>query len=59
MKSAVPRFPARYPEMALDLVTEGRLVDIVAAGIAGLSRPPQVAAHAGRPQGPCLHQHAQ
>jgi DNA-binding transcriptional LysR family regulator len=29
---AVPKFLARYPEMHLDLVTEGRLVDIVAEG---------------------------
>jgi DNA-binding transcriptional LysR family regulator len=32
MKSVVPTFLARHPEMALDLVTEGRLVDIVADG---------------------------
>ena len=32
LKIAVPTFLARYPEMRLDLVTEGRLVDIVAEG---------------------------
>ena len=32
LQVAVPKFLARYPEMHLDLVTEGRLVDIVAAG---------------------------
>ncbi|MDQ0470374.1 LysR family transcriptional regulator [Labrys wisconsinensis] len=32
LRSAVPVFLQRYPEMALDLVTEGRLVDIVAEG---------------------------
>lgn len=32
LDSVVPRFLARYPEMALDLVIEGRLVDIVADG---------------------------
>ena len=32
LRSAVPRFLARYPAMALDLVTEGRLIDIVAEG---------------------------
>jgi DNA-binding transcriptional LysR family regulator len=32
MQSVVPTFLARYPEMALDLVTEGRLIDIVADG---------------------------
>ncbi|HEY8334225.1 MAG TPA: LysR family transcriptional regulator [Tardiphaga sp.] len=30
--SVVPTFLARHPEMALDLVTDGRLVDIVADG---------------------------
>ncbi len=30
MEKVVPTFLARHPEMALDLVTEGRLVDIVA-----------------------------
>lgn len=30
--AVIPTFLARYPEMVLDLVTEGRLVDIVAAG---------------------------
>lgn len=30
--SVVPVFLARYPEMELDLVTEGKLVDIVAGG---------------------------
>ena len=30
--SVVPGFLARYPDMALDLVTEGRLVDVVAEG---------------------------
>jgi DNA-binding transcriptional LysR family regulator len=30
LRSVVPVFLARYPEMSLDLVTEGRLVDIVA-----------------------------
>lgn len=30
--TVVPTFLARYPEMALDLVTEGKLIDIVAAG---------------------------
>lgn len=32
MRSVVPTFLTRHPEMALDLVTEGKLVDIVAAG---------------------------
>jgi DNA-binding transcriptional LysR family regulator len=32
MRSVVPTFLARHPEMALDLVTEGRLIDIVAEG---------------------------
>ncbi|MDR3436772.1 LysR family transcriptional regulator [Telmatospirillum sp.] len=32
LRSAVPRFLARYPEVSLDLVTEGRLIDIVAEG---------------------------
>jgi len=30
--SVVPVFLARYPEMSLDLVTDGRLIDIVAEG---------------------------
>ncbi len=32
LATVVPRFVARHPEMSLDLVTEGRLVDIVAEG---------------------------
>lgn len=32
LQSVVPVFLARYPEVALDLVTENRLVDIVAEG---------------------------
>jgi|ERR1700733_566405 DNA-binding transcriptional LysR family regulator len=32
LELAVPKFLARYPEMHFDLVTEGRLVDIVAEG---------------------------
>ncbi|MGX7003143.1 LysR family transcriptional regulator [Caballeronia sp. KNU42] len=32
MQSVVPAFLARYSDMSVDLVTEGRLVDIVAAG---------------------------
>ena len=32
LQSVVPTFLARNPEMALDLVTEGKLVDIVAEG---------------------------
>ncbi len=32
MKTAVPEFLKRYPDMSVDLVTEGKLVDIVAAG---------------------------
>ncbi|WP_441242259.1 LysR family transcriptional regulator [Tardiphaga sp. 768_D3_N2_1] len=32
MEKVVPTFLARHPDMALDLVTEGRLVDIVAEG---------------------------
>jgi DNA-binding transcriptional LysR family regulator len=32
LKSVVPRFLALYPNMALDLVSEGRLVDIVEQG---------------------------
>ena len=32
LRSVVPGFLRRYPEMSLDLVTEGRLVDIVAEG---------------------------
>lgn len=32
LRYVVPTFLARYPEMSLDLVTEGRLVDIVADG---------------------------
>lgn len=32
LKSTVPAFLARYPQVSLDLVTDGRLVDIVAEG---------------------------
>ena len=32
LELAVPRFLERYPDVALDLVTNGRLVDIVAGG---------------------------
>ncbi|RWQ35219.1 MAG: LysR family transcriptional regulator [Mesorhizobium sp.] len=32
LKSTVPAFLARYPQVSLDLVTEGRLIDIVAEG---------------------------
>jgi len=32
LSKVVPAFLARYPDMALDLVTEGKLVDIVADG---------------------------
>lgn len=32
MRMVVPTFLTRYPDMALDLVTEGRLIDIVAEG---------------------------
>jgi DNA-binding transcriptional LysR family regulator len=32
LHSVVPTFLARFPEMGLDLVTEGRLIDIVAEG---------------------------
>ncbi len=32
MQSVVPTFLARYPDMSVDLVTEGRLIDIVAGG---------------------------
>ncbi|MCP1344321.1 LysR family transcriptional regulator, partial [Halomonas sp. FL8] len=32
LESVVPSFLARYPEVSLDLVTEGRLIDIVEAG---------------------------
>ena len=32
LRSVVPDFLRRYPEMSLDLATDGRLVDIVAAG---------------------------
>ena len=32
LRSVVPIFLSRYPEIALDIVTEGRLVDIVAEG---------------------------
>lgn len=32
LRSAVPTFLQRYPNVELDLVTDGRLVDIVAAG---------------------------
>jgi DNA-binding transcriptional LysR family regulator len=32
MEAVVPTFLARFPEMAIDLVTDGRLVDIVAEG---------------------------
>lgn len=32
LEKVVPTFLARFPDVALDLVTEGRLVDIVAAG---------------------------
>jgi len=32
LKSVVPSFLARHPEMSLDLVTEGKLIDIVAGG---------------------------
>ena len=32
LRTAIPTFLTRYPDMSLDLVTEGRLVDIVAEG---------------------------
>nr|WP_308445102.1 LysR family transcriptional regulator [Paraburkholderia flagellata] len=32
LQTVVPRFLARYPQMELDLVSEGRFVDIVAGG---------------------------
>jgi DNA-binding transcriptional LysR family regulator len=32
LRSVVPKFLSRYPEMSLDLVTENKLVDIVALG---------------------------
>jgi DNA-binding transcriptional LysR family regulator len=32
LKSIVPTYLARYPEMTVDLVSEGRLIDIVAEG---------------------------
>ena len=32
LKQVIPTFLARYPEMTVDLVSEGRLVDIVAEG---------------------------
>jgi DNA-binding transcriptional LysR family regulator len=32
MQSVIPTFLARYPDMSVDLVTEGRLIDIVAGG---------------------------
>jgi len=32
LENVVPDFLARYPEVSLDLVTEGRLIDIVEAG---------------------------
>jgi DNA-binding transcriptional LysR family regulator len=32
LRSAVPAFLQRYPQVSLDLVTEGKLVDIVAEG---------------------------
>ncbi len=32
LRSAIPSFLARHPQMSLDLVTDGRLVDIVAGG---------------------------
>ena len=32
LRGTVPRFLARHPEVSLDLVTEGRLIDIVAEG---------------------------
>ncbi|MFT4432949.1 LysR family transcriptional regulator [Caballeronia sp. 15715] len=32
MQSVVPTFLTRYPDMSVDLVTEGRLIDIVAGG---------------------------
>jgi DNA-binding transcriptional LysR family regulator len=32
LNHAIPRFAARHPRVAVDLVTEGRLVDIVAEG---------------------------
>ncbi len=32
LRTVVPTFLARHPEMSLDLVTEGRLVDVVAEG---------------------------
>ena len=32
LKTVVPTFLTRHPEMALDLVTDGRLIDIVAEG---------------------------
>lgn len=32
LHAVVPTFLARYPEMSLDLVTEGRLIDVIAEG---------------------------
>jgi DNA-binding transcriptional LysR family regulator len=32
LRRVVPTFVERYPEMHLDLVTDGRLIDIVAEG---------------------------
>jgi DNA-binding transcriptional LysR family regulator len=32
LRTVIPRFLARYPDMAIDLVAEGRLVDIVEQG---------------------------
>ena len=43
VQSVIPRFLARHPEMAVDLVTEGRLIDIVADGFdAGIRLGEQV-----------------
>ena len=43
MTSVVPMFLTRHPEMAIDLVTEGRLIDIVAEGFdAGIRLGEQV-----------------
>ena len=52
----VLEFLRRYPDMHVDLVTEGRLVDIVAAGfdlgvrVAGLVPSDMIAVSLGRPQ---------
>lgn len=56
MSPLVVEFLRRYPDMSLDIVTEGRLVDVVAEGfdlgvrVAGLVPSDMIAVSLGRPQ---------